>query len=56
LERKERAVAVKSDGNVPLLLRFSDELARAWQGEREQGMQWGELTEERKCGEGGNGK
>jgi hypothetical protein len=50
---------MKSDGNLPLLprlRRFSDELARAWQGERERGMQRGELTEERGCGEGANGE
>jgi hypothetical protein len=58
-KREERAVVVKSDGNLPLLPRlrwFSDELARAWQGERERGMQWGGLSEERGCGEGANGK
>jgi hypothetical protein len=40
-EREERAAAMKSDGNLPLLPRlrqFSGELARAWQGERERGM------------------
>jgi hypothetical protein len=28
----------------------------AWQGERERGLQLGELTEERGCGEGANGE
>jgi hypothetical protein len=58
-EREERVAVMKSDGNLPLLprlRRFSDELARARQGEREHGMQRGELTEKRRCGEGANGK
>jgi hypothetical protein len=58
-EREKRAAAMKSDGNLPLLprlRRFYGELARAWQGERECGMQWGELIVERGCGEGTNGK
>jgi hypothetical protein len=57
-ERKERAVVVKSDGNLPLLprlRRFSGELARACQGEQECGMQRGELTDERRYREGANG-
>jgi hypothetical protein len=50
---------MKSDGNLLLLPRlrcFSGELARAGQGERERGTQRRELTEERICGEGANGK
>jgi hypothetical protein len=53
--RKERVAAMKSDGNLPLLPRlrcFSGELARAGQGEREHGMQRGELTEESRCEDG----
>jgi hypothetical protein len=50
---------MKSDSNLPLLPRlwcFSGELTRASQGEQERGMQRGELIEERRCGEGANGK
>jgi hypothetical protein len=57
--RKERVAAMKSDGNLPLLPRlwhFSGELARAGRDERECGMQREELIEERRCGEGANGK
>jgi hypothetical protein len=57
--RKERVAAMKSDGNLPLLPRlqsFSGELARAVRDEWERGMQREELTEERRCGEGANGK
>jgi hypothetical protein len=56
---KERVAALKSVGNLPLLPQlwcFSDELARAGQGEREHGMKRGELTEERRCREGANDK
>jgi hypothetical protein len=35
---------------------ISDELAKAWQDETEHGRWWGELTEERGCREGANGK
>jgi hypothetical protein len=57
--RKEGVAAMKSDGNLPLLPRlrcFSGELTRAGQGERERVMQREELTVERRCGEGANGK
>jgi hypothetical protein len=50
---------MKSDGNLPLLPRlrcFSGELTRAGVDERERGMQREELTEERRCGAGANGK
>jgi hypothetical protein len=34
----------------------SGELAKAWQAERERGRRWRELTEERGCSEGADGK
>jgi hypothetical protein len=58
-EREERVAAMKSNINLPLLpqlRRFSGELARIRQGDRERGMQREELTEKRRCGEGANGK